>query len=84
MKTSSGFEYELSEERLDNYELVEAIAEIDENPFAITKVVKLLLSEEETKRLKDHVRTESGTVPVKALTDEITEMFQSQSETKNS
>jgi len=84
MKTKSGFVYELSQERLNNYELLEAISEIDENPLAISKVVKLLLSEKETKKLKDHVRTKNGIVPVEKFTNEITEMFQSQGETKNS
>lgn len=84
MKTKSGFEYELSPERLNNYELLEAISEIDEDPFAITKVLKLLLGKDGTKKLKDHVRTKNGTVPVDKLTDEITEMFQSKIETKNS
>lgn len=83
-KTSTGFEYELSEEALNNYELVEALNEIDENPLAITKVVNLLLGKEEIKKLKDHVRTENGTVPVENLTNEITEMFNSHSKTKNS
>ena len=84
MKTKSGFVYELSQERLNNYELLEAISEIDENPLAISKVVKLLLSEKEAKKLKDHVRTKNGIVPVEKFTNEITEMFQSQGETKNS
>lgn len=84
MKTKSEFEYELSPERLNNYELLEAISEIDEDPFAITKVLKLLLGKDGTKKLKDHVRTKNGIVPVDKLTDEITEMFQSKIETKNS
>lgn len=83
-KTKSGFEYELSPERLNNYELLEAVSEIDEDPFAITRVLKLLLGKEDTNRLKDHVRTEDGIVPADKLTDEITEMFQSNDETKNS
>lgn len=84
MKTKSGFEYELSPERLNNYELLEAVSEIDKDPFAITKVFKLLLGKTDTERLKNHLRTEDGIVPVDKLTDEITEMFQSKIETKNS
>ncbi len=83
-KTKSGFEFELSQDRLNNYELLEAISEIDEDPFAITRVLKLLLGKEDTNRLKDHVRTEDGIVPADKLTDEITEIFQAKTETKNS
>jgi len=82
--TKSGFKYEISEERLNNYELLEAVNEIEENPLAVTKVVNLLLGKEETKKLKDHVRTEDGIVPADKLTDIITEIFQAQVETKNS
>lgn len=83
-KTKSGFEFELSKDRLNNYELLEAVGEIDEDPFAITRVLKLLLGKEDTNRLKEHIRTEDGIVPADKLTDEITEMFQSNVETKNS
>ena len=83
-KTESGFEYEIPEEQLYNYELVEAIGEIDDNPLAISKVVNLLLGKEKTKELKDHVRLENGIVPVDKLTDEIKEIFESQKDIKNS
>lgn len=83
-KTKSGFEFELDEDRLENYELLEAISEIEDNPLVISKVIRLLLGNEGTEDLKDHVRRADGIVPVKALTNEITEIFQSQNETKNS
>lgn len=83
-KTKSGFKYSVAEERLNNYELLEAIGELEENPLILTKVVDLLLGKEQKKELKDHVRTEDGLVPTDKLSDEITEIFQSQSEIKNS
>lgn len=81
--TKSGFEYEIEKERLNNYELIETIVELDTNPLIITKTVDLLLGKEQTKRLKDHLRTESGLVPLDKISDEVTEIFQNQSETKN-
>ena len=83
-KTKSGFEFSVAEERLNNYELLEAIGEIEENPLVLTRVVDLLLGKEQKKKLKDHIRTEDGLVPTDKLSDEITEIFQSQDETKNS
>lgn len=82
-KTKSGFEYKLSPERLNNYELLEAVGEIDQNPFAISKVLNLLLGKDEINQLKEHLRTEDGIVPLDKLEDEITEMFQSHDESKN-
>ena len=83
-KTKSGFLYELDKERLNNYELLEAIEELEENPLVLSRVVNLLLGKEQTKKLKDHLRTEKGIVPTEKMSEEITEIFQNQGETKNS
>lgn len=73
-KTTSGFEFAVDEKVLDNMELVDAISEVDENPTALSKVVKLLLGAHK-KELYDHVRTEDGRVPIEAVTDIIMEIF---------
>ena len=83
-KTKSGFSYELDKERLNNYEFLEAIEELEENPLVLSRVVNLLLGKEQTKKLKDHLRTENGIVPTEKMSEEITEIFQNQGETKNS
>jgi len=83
-KTKSGFSYELDKERLNNYELLEAIEELEENPLVLSRVVNLLLGKEQTKKLKDHIRNKDGIVPTEKISEEITEIFQNQGETKNS
>jgi hypothetical protein len=83
-KTKSGFEYKIPEENLNNYELVEALGELEENPLLIAKTVDLLLGKEQKEKLKDHLRTKSGTVPVDKISEEIMEIFNSQKESKNS
>ena len=83
-KTKSGFKYKIPKENLNNYELIEVISEVEENPLLITKTVNLLLGEEQKEKLKDHLRTESGTVPTDKMSEEIIEIFNSQDEAKNS
>lgn len=83
-KTSSGFDYEIPKENLNNYELVEVLGEMEENPLLISKTVNLLLGKEQAKDLKDHLRTEGGTVPTDKMSEEIMEIFESQNDTKNS
>lgn len=84
-KTQTGFEYELNEKVLNNYELVENIAEIEENPLAITTIVKQLLGKDGTERLKEHIRDENGIVTTDRMMKEIVDIFQnSGKETKNS
>lgn len=81
--TQSGFEYAISKERLENYELVEVLAEVDENPLLLPKVVNLLLEKDQAKKLKDHIRDEQGLVSMELLSKEIMEIFQGQPLTKN-
>lgn len=80
--TSSGFSFEITEDRLANYELVEVIAEVDTNPLVLPKVVKLMLGEQ-AEDLKNHVRTEDGIVPLDKISDEIREIFESKKQVKN-
>ena len=84
-KTKSGFEYEISKDVVNDYELVENLAELEDNPLILAKVIKQILGEEQTEKLKNHVRNEKGIVPTDKMTQEIIEIFQnSGEETKNS
>ena len=83
-KTSSGFEYEIAEGSLNNYELLESISELDENTLVLPKVVNLLLGKEQKDKLTNHLRTKDGIVPLDKMMNEISEIFQSKPETKNS
>lgn len=75
--TSTGFKFRLDPKRLSNYELVEAIAESDENPLLLPKVVKLLLGDQ-AEKLKDHVRDEDGIVSTEKMMVEIQDIFAAQ------
>ena len=83
-KTTSGFEYEITIARLENYELIEVLSEVDENPLLLPKTVNLLLGKEQTNKLKDHLRDEEGFVSSEKISNAIMEIFQNQKETKNS
>lgn len=75
MTTSTGFTFKTDADALDNIELLDAIGELEKNPLAITRVVTLLLGEEQKNALYDHVRNEKGRVPAEALSKEIAEIF---------
>lgn len=83
-KTSTGFEFDIEDERLDDMELVDIMAEIDENPLLMSKLCKMLLGDEQKKRLYDHLRSEDGRVPIEATTNAIQEIFNSPGDLKNS
>lgn len=83
-KTKSGFNYQITEARLENYELIEALTEVEINPLALPKTVDLLLGKEQSDKLKDHLRDEEGLVSTEKLSNEIMEIFHNEKETKNS
>lgn len=74
-KLKSGFEYEIEESVLDNMELLDVIVEVDDNPAAVSKLVRMILPEEQRKQLYDHLRTEKGNVPIMAVSEAITEII---------
>lgn len=77
-ETKSGFKFEISERRLNNYELLELIGEVDEGQGQVfPKVVKLLFGDEQAKDFKDHLREEDGIVPNDKMADEIKSVFES-------
>lgn len=76
--TKSGFKFEIEDKRLNNYELLEAIGEVEESPLALPRVIKLLLGDNKAKALKNHVRDDEGFVSSEKLSAEIMEIFESQ------
>lgn len=81
--TKSGFNYEISEKRLKNYELFEAIAEAETNELAVPRMVKLLFGEQQAQGLKNHYRDEEGLVDGEAITEAIKEVFEKVNTLKN-
>lgn len=74
--TKSGFEFELEENVINNMELVDALADCaDDNPFAVSKAVKLLLGNDLRQKLYDHLRTEDGRVPMEDVSAAVSEIF---------
>ena len=82
-KTKSGFEFEVTDNALNNYELIETLSDVDSNPLLVPRLLNQLLGKEQREKLKDHVRNEDGIVPVQAISDEILEIFQSGADGKN-
>lgn len=76
MITKSGFKYEISKERLNNYELLEYISEVDTNPLIIPKLLEALLGKKQKQKLIEHLRDKKGLVPTEKLVEEIKEILE--------
>jgi hypothetical protein len=82
--TENGFVFEITDERADNMELIDALADIDDgNLLAVSKVLTLLLGPEQKKKMYDFVRTEDGIVSAQTVSEMIVEILAAKKETKN-
>lgn len=74
--TSTGFEFDVDEKRLDDYELLEDLADMtDGKEGKIVSVINRLLGEEQKEKLKDHLRDQEGRVAATGMTKEIMDVF---------
>lgn len=82
-KTKSGFSYEIDEKALNNFELLEMLGDLEDNPLLLPKVIKIVLGEKQKKALYDHVRDEDGRVPTEKIEIELVEIFNGGQKIKN-
>ncbi|MDO5016537.1 MAG: hypothetical protein Q4E09_05980 [Eubacteriales bacterium] len=83
-KTLSGFEFELNPIVLNDYELLEDLAEVEENPIKATAVIERILGKDQKNRLLDHVRGEDGVAKIDSVMEEFANIFNAASDLKNS
>jgi len=76
IELSNGFKFDFDETVLDNMELVDALAECENNELAIIPVCNLLLGKDTKKKLYDHLRDENGRVPIQAVMDSLMEILE--------
>ena len=88
--TSSGFNYEIADDRLNNMELIDAIAEYDdlagaegeeanvELALILSKLCRLLLGHQQKKKLYDHLREPGGNVPPLKVAAEVMDIIKNE------
>ena len=90
-KTSTGFEYEYDETRLDDMRFVDVLAAVvdpDAPPFdkiaGASKLLTMLLGEDLKKQLYDHIgKSNGGRVPRAELEQALEEIMQARGAEKN-
>lgn len=82
--TESGFEFELDDEVLDDWELLECFREIDNgNEEYIIDAAKLLLGDEQYEALKAFIKSKHGKIKASLMTKEIANVLNVSKEGKN-
>lgn len=83
VKTESGFVCEVDEQAFNDMELLEDLAALDGGDVRrVPAIVVQLLGTEGKKALYNHIRTESGRVPIDAAVEEIKRVMEALSEGK--
>lgn len=83
--TKSGFPYQIDDNVLDDYELLEIAKKIDDGDLTVLpNFVKNVLGKEQEAKLKDHLRKENGRISTTAMLSEVMEIMSSNKESKNS
>ncbi|TDP59850.1 hypothetical protein [Aminicella lysinilytica] len=80
-KTQNGFEFVIEGDAMDDIELLEDLAELDNgNLRVLTDTINRLLGEEQKKKLYDHCRNENGVAKASEIFAAIQEIFDVASE----
>ena len=71
-KTESGFNFKIDEATFNDMELLELLVDADNgNYLAISKVLDIILGQDQKKKLYDHVRNDNGRVQIDLVTNEV-------------
>ena len=74
--TSSGFNWQIAEDALDDMELLDALTELDKGRLeAVSGVCLHLLGKPQRTALYAHLRDENGRVRISAVTNELGEIM---------
>ncbi|MBC2575220.1 hypothetical protein [Peptostreptococcus canis] len=82
-KTSTGFEYEIDVDKLDDMNFIELLSEVDSNPILLPKIIEFMLGKDGKKKLYEHVSEENGRVSIKKIEQEMADIIKSQAKIKN-
>lgn len=82
--SASGFEFEIDEEVLDDWEMLELLQEIDDGSVGkIAKAIVLLLGKEQYEKLKNFIKARDGKIKASVMIDEFTSIMNANKEVKN-
>ena len=73
---SNGFRYSIENDVFDDYEILELIADVEDNPTSITKLVTLILGEKQKNNLIKYLKNKEGKARLSTMERLMGELFQ--------
>ncbi len=83
-KTKNGFEFVITENASDDWELLKAIRKCNDDASYVVDVAERLLGAEQLESLEEFIRANDGKVTVTAINAALEEILESAAELKNS
>ena len=71
----NGFNCKVDPAALDNMELVELLAVLEDDPLKMPAIINMVLGAEQKAALYDHIRDDAGRVPVEAVNEAMSDIF---------
>lgn len=81
-KTATGFDYEIEDQILDDYEIVEMLGDLEDNPLVMPKLITKILGKDQLAKLREHLRGKNGVVSTTAMAKELESIFMNQAKAK--
>lgn len=83
-KTSSGFEFEINKDKLDDMEFIDLLAELKNGDYLqFSKIADFMLGKEQKAKLYEHIRKINGQARISLFAEEMKEILLFNSEVKN-
>lgn len=84
-KTSTGFEYEINKEVVDDWNFIERLARLEQNQSVseTIDIIVTMIGREGYENLKKHCQKDSGRIPIKRLMNEYYEIMEKNDLAKN-
>ena len=82
-KTTTGFEFQVDPDDLNDMELVEKFAEVEENPLKLPKVITAVLGDDQKKAFYEHHRAKNGRIPIDVVSTAFVESLSANNQGKN-
>lgn len=81
--TKSGFKFEISDKALDDYELLELMADVDSNALLVPKIFEKLLGTKQKENLIEFMKKRDGYASTEKMAKILEEILLSSQKLKN-
>ena len=83
-KTTSGFEFEINRDKLDDMEFIDLLAELKDGDYLkFSKIADFMLGKDQKARLYEHIRKINGQARISLFAEEMKEILLFNGEVKN-